>query len=295
MQRAGLFFLTILVHLVGWLPFWLLYFLSDGLAFLFTHFIRYRYGVIRTNLEKSFPEKIAAEIASLRREYYHHLCDILLESIKGLTLSDTELQRRFVCRNPEIFDAVFEKKQSAIVLASHFGNWEWGVLSLPLAVRHRVVGIYKPLSNPLVNDYLSRLRKKWGLHLASMAGAGRTVVKYRSHPCLFVLIADQTPSYVKHAHWLPFLHQDTPFLHGADKLARQTGYPVFMVDIHRKKRGFYEIEFTEICTHPEKTKEGDITALYAERLEQLIRQNPPSWLWSHRRWKRKRPVQKMEE
>jgi len=289
MQRAALFILTILVRLVGLFPFRLLYFLSDGLSFLFIHILPYRHKVVKANLEKSFPEKTAAEITSFLRKYYRHLCDILLESIKGLTLSAEELQRRFAYQNPEIFDALFENKQSAIVLGSHFGNWEWGVLSLPLAVRHKVVGIYKPLSNPLAGDYLNGLRKKWGLHLASMASAGREVVKYRDQPCLFVLIADQTPASVKHAHWLPFFHQDTPFLQGADKLAHQTGYPVFMVDVLRLRRGFYEVKFTEISAHPQKTKVGDITALYAERLEKLIRQNPSQWLWSHRRWKRKRP------
>ncbi|MFQ5448161.1 MAG: lysophospholipid acyltransferase family protein [Saprospiraceae bacterium] len=289
MQRTELLLITILVHLIGLLPFRMLYFLSDFLALFFIHFIHYRRKTIRTNLRNSFPEKTAAEIDALECEYYHHLCDILLESIKGLTMPAAELQRRFALRNPEIFHPLFEKNESAIVLASHFGNWEWGVLSLPLGVRHRVVGIYKPLSNPYINDYLNRRRKKWGLHLTSMTGTGRTVVKYRSHPSLFVLIADQTPSDVKHAHWLPFLHQDTPFHHGADKLARQTGYPVFMVDIRRRRRGFYDVEFTELCRQPAQTKDGDITALYAEKLEHLIRENPSQWLWSHRRWKRKRP------
>ncbi len=291
MQRAELVFIKILVHLLGLLPFRVLYFLSDMLAFMFIHAIHYRQKVIRMNLRNSFPEKTTSEIRHLEHEYYHHLCDILLEAIKGLTLPAAELQRRYSFRNPEIFQPLFEKNESAIVLASHFGNWEWGVLSLPLAVIHRVVGIYKPLSNPYVNDFLNHRRKQWGLHMTSMAGTGRTIVKYREHPSLFVLIADQIPTDVKHAHWLPLLHQDTPFHHGADKLSRKTGYPVYLVDIQLKRRGFYEVKFTELCSHPAQTKEGEITAIYAEKLEKFIRENPSQWLWSHRRWKRKRPAE----
>jgi KDO2-lipid IV(A) lauroyltransferase len=262
--------------------------LSGGLQFIFQHVIKYRQEIIENNLQNAFPEKQQAEIDQLKHDFYRHFCDLLLESIKGLTLSKQELQRRFVYTNPEIFSPLFEKKQSAILLGSHYGNWEWGVLSFPLAVQHKVTGIYKPLKNRPVDAWVNQQRKRWGLHLVSMNQAGRAVVEIRQQPSIFVLIADQTPSDIKNAHWLPFLHQDTPFLQGADKLARQTDYPVFIFDIQRVKRGFYEVTFTELCQHPSRKQAGEITELFARHLEATILDNPANWLWSHRRWKRKR-------
>ena len=273
----------------SFLPFKLLYLLSDGLRFVFIFLVKYRYRVIKTNFKNAFPEKQPSEIQLLTHRFYQHFCDLLLESVKGLSLPRPELQRRFVYKNPEIFTPLFEKKQSAILLGSHYGNWEWGVLSFPLAVQHKVIGIYKPVKNPRLDAWLNRRRKRWGLHLASMQQAGRAVIENRLQPCIFVLIADQTPSDVKSAHWLPFLNQDTPFLHGPDKLARQTGYPVFMFEIQRVKRGFYEVTFKEVCKNPKMATESEITTAFARQLEATIRRNPPDWLWSHRRWKRKRP------
>ncbi|MEK7256547.1 MAG: lysophospholipid acyltransferase family protein [Bacteroidota bacterium] len=288
MQRLSLIFLEFLAALFAVVPFRLLYFFSDGLAWLFLHIIKYRSKILQQNLRKAFPEKSPAEIAALQRQFYRHFSDVLLESIKGLTLQRDELQRRFRYRNPGIFDDLLAQGKSAILLGSHVGNWEWGSLSLPLAVEHQVVGIYKPLKNPVADAWLNRRRMRWGLQLASMAQAGRAVIEGRNKPCIFVLIADQTPVDVKNAHWLTFLNQDTPFLHGADKLARQTGYPVFFVEIQRVARGFYEVSFSELCREPGKTEEGTVTKLFAERLEKHIQREPANWLWSHRRWKRAR-------
>lgn len=289
MQSASLFLVKLLVRLFALLPFPVLYFFSDVFFLFLFHVLRYRRRAVQLNLSKSFPEKSKPEIAKLTRRYYHYLCDLVLESVKGLTLPRQELQRRFHFRNPEIFSELYQKKRSALLLGSHFGNWEWGTLSFPLAVQHTVVGIYKPLKNKKLDSYLQILRKQWGLHLASMAKAGRAVIKYRDRPSIFVLIADQTPVDVANAHWLDFLNQDTPFLHGAAKLAQRTGYPVFYFEIQCVKRGFYEVDFHKICEAGENLKPVEITARFASMLETAIEKNPPFWLWSHRRWKRKRP------
>ena len=285
MQSANLLLVKILVKLFALLPFRLLYVVSDFFFFLLFYVVKYRRQIVATNLSNSFPEKTPPETKAISKQYYHHLCDLLVETIKGLSLPEAELRRRFVFLNPEIFP----KGKSAILLGSHFGNWEWGTLSIPLNVEHTVLGIYKPLKNKLLDKYFSHLRKQWGLHLAPMSKAGRAVVEYRDKPTIFVLIADQTPVDVKNAHWLDFLHQDPPFLHGADKLARRTGLPVFYVEINKIKRGFYEVTTSQICEAEENLAEGEITRRYAAALETSIHKQPAFWLWSHRRWKRKRP------
>ncbi len=250
------------------------------------HLACYRKKIILQNLRNAFPEKIDAEISRLASAYYRHLADLVLESLKGLTLKKTQLQERYVYRNPEIFSPLFEKGESAILLGSHIGNWEWGVLSFPLSVRHTVFGVYKPLKNSYLDNYLNSHRKQWGLYLASMSQAGRAVTQQKGKPTIFVLIADQTPSDIKNAHWVNFLNQETPFLNGMDKLARQTGYPVFYFEIKRVGRGRYEVFFSPLCEAKETFTEGEITRRFAAALEHTIQENPANWLWSHRRWKR---------
>ena len=81
---------------------------------------------------------------------------------------------------------------------------------------------------------------------------------------------------------------DTICIIGPEKLARQFNYPVFYVQIKRIKRGYYEVEFLELEANPKVTQEGEITTKFMKMLKQQIIEKPHEWLWSHRRWKKKR-------
>ena len=65
--------------------------------------------------------------------------------------------------------------------------------------------------------------------------------------------------------------------------------PVVYVRLRQLKRGFYEIEFSDVCSDPASTRQGEITEQVTQLLEADIRKVPFLWLWSHKRWKHKRP------
>ncbi|MCB0644188.1 MAG: hypothetical protein KDC44_21240, partial [Phaeodactylibacter sp.] len=67
------------VLLLAHLPFWLLYRISDGLAFLLARVIRYRRKVVLENLRQSFPERPEQEIRRIAGAFYRHLSDLLVE------------------------------------------------------------------------------------------------------------------------------------------------------------------------------------------------------------------------
>lgn len=290
-DKIVLWSLIFVVKGLGITPFRLLYRYSDLLFYLLYYVFRYRRKVVHSNLTHAFPNKNAGDITQIAKRFYRNFCDILLESIKGLTMSEEALRRRYVFTNPEIFDELYRNDGSALLLAAHFNNWEWGVLSFSLWARHTVMGIYKPLNNKAIDAYLHAKRRRWGLHLSSMSQTGRAVIRYRGKPTLFVFIADQTPSDLSNTHWVTFLNRETAFLHGVDKLARETGYPVYYIDIQRKRRGYYKVSFSEFHLNPTGLSEGSITKMYAARLEEVIRKYPENWLWSHRRWKHRKSAQ----
>ena len=233
MNRLTFFLLRSTSFLFSLLSFQMVYGVSNVVCLFLSRIVRYRRKIVLGNLVKSFPEKSPNEIDCIANAYYRHLCDLIVESIKGLTITKPRLHERFVYKNPNIFDPFYDKNKSIILLGSHFGNWEWGSLSFPLAVRHKVIGIYKPINNKVVENYLNACRKRWGLHLVNMKNAGRAILQHKGQPIMLVLIADQSPANIKHAQWVNFLHQDTPFLHGAEKIARQTGFPVFHYKIKK--------------------------------------------------------------
>jgi len=244
-----------------------------------------------SNLRNSFPEKEESDILRLSRSYYRNLCDITLETIKGFSLSESEIRRRFSLQNLDILIPHFEQGQSILVLGSHLTNWEWGSLAIAPQIHVPVFGIYKKLANETVEAYLNKKRSQFGLRLVPMENTARTLVRHRDTPSLYCLIADQTPSNRKKAHWTTFLHQETAFLRGADQLARMSGFPVYYYDTRRVRRGFYEVTFSPLVLDPKEREEGEITLAYIRKLESIIREEPADWLWSHRRWKFHRPAE----
>ncbi len=276
-------------------PFPALYVLSDLLYILLFKVLKYRVKIITDNLRRSFPEKPEKEILQLVKGFYRNFSDILMETFKGLGISQKTILKRYQFINADLLDRDFDQDQPIIILASHHTNWEWAVLSVNLWLKHQVVGIYKPLKNKKVNAFFNEHRQKWDLELVSMSKTARAFVKKRDIPAAYVFIADQTPSDIKNAHWVNFLHQETAFHHGMDKIARRTNYPVYLADIKRVKRGFYEVTFSLLCKEPAKVEEAGITKLYAKALEKIIEKDPANWLWSHRRWKRKRENKEIRE
>ena len=76
---------------------------------------------------------------------------------------------------------------------------------------------------------------------------------------------------------------------GPEKLAKKFNYPVVYVGIIKLKRSFYQMEATLITDTPNELADGVITELHTKVLEKNILQQPHIWLWTHRRWKHKKP------
>lgn len=287
MAYLSYIFFRILVFIFQLIPFWLLYRISDGLRWVIGSVFKYRRGLIEQNLRLCFPEKNDAEIQKLIRGVYANFCDILLEGIKGMGMDEYDIAPRFKVVNPDVMNAYFEQGQDVILCASHYANWEWGI-SLGTQFRHYVKVTYKPIKNQYINHYVERSRAFDNLSTVPMKKTYDYLQSPAIKPRCLILIADQSPSSLRKAHWHTFLNRDTAFLSGIDTIGRQFDMSLIYADVQRIKRGYYEIELSLLHDTPAQTQVSDITQLYAKKLETIIRKKPENWLWTHNRWKRKR-------
>lgn len=287
MQQLAYFLLRAVSLLFQVLPYRAMYLLSDGLTFLLYRVVGYRRKVITNNLERAFPEKTAPEIQAITRTFYRNLTDILLETLKSFTMPIAEATRRCTPVNPELVNQYLDRNQPVILVGSHLGNWEYGGLSLPPSFHGATITAFKPLSNKRMERYLNWARSRSGMEMMGMEETFRVMRKRSGEAAVFILLADQSPSSRKSAHWVSFFGQQTASLPGADVLGRKFGYPVLYYRTVQVRRGFYEIAFEEICANPATMKDTEITQEFARLLEADIRRHPAQWLWSHRRWKMK--------
>lgn len=290
MKRAGYYLFVALSYTITLLPMWALHLLSDLLWPLLYHVVRYRRRVVETNLRNAFPEKGPEEREKIARRFYRHLTDMIVETLKAMHMNSEQIRKRFFVPDTSITDRFFSEGRDVVALASHYNNWEW-YSSLQLSAKHTVITIYKPLKNKDFDRFLRKIRERFGMHTTPMNHIVRDLVKYRSEKILTLsgFIGDQTPPPDDNACWTTFLNQDTGFYRGAEKIAVKYDMPVIMMNIVKRKRGFYELEYSIISEHPRDEEPNAVICRYASMLEEIIREKPEYWLWSHRRWKHKRP------
>ena len=203
-------------------------------------------------------------------------------------MSKKALLKRYKVLNPQIITPYFEQNRSVIAVASHYTNWEWGVLCLSLQFKHKSVGLYKPLSNKYIDNYMVKSRAAWGMNLVSIHETSKNFEQDSSEPSIYYMIADQSPGNVERAYWVDFLNQDTACLHGPENYAKKYNLPVIYGHVNRVKRGFYEVNISLITENPQETEDSEITKAFMKILESNILLKPENWLWSHKRWKKKR-------
>lgn len=278
-----------IIYAISRLPFAVLYMLSDCIFFLLYYVFRYRREIVSFNLKKAFPDKPEAAIKLISRNFYRHLSDIIVETIKALSIQPEELIRRVQILNPYALTGYLLKGQPVIVMASHQANWEWLQLVHAAKLDFAVDAVYKPLHNNFSEKLMLAIRTRFGSYPLPMFKLPREIVSRKEIIRIIAMVADQTPA-PEQAIWLDFLHQDTPFFTGAAKIARRTGYPVLYAGMRRVKRGFYEVYFVPL-SQPEDAaiSNEQMIKAYACEVEKSIRDKPSEWLWSHKRWKHKRP------
>lgn len=282
--------LSHLYPLLGKLPLCILYALAYPIYFIGYYLVEKRRDVIMSNLKNSFPEKSDEEINALAKLTFKRLVFVIIEAIKSKTLSEEQIRQRVTFKNPELIEQFADKNQSVILLAAHHCNWEWLLPACSLQLPFPIDAVYKPLHDKVVDDYMKASRSRFGARPIPNQNALVEIMQRRKELRGFAMVADQSPMRKEEKYWTTFLNQDSSFAVGAQKIAQLTKYPVIFVGMKRLKRGHYEAYFELLGEAPYQKEGYDITEKYARALERMILDNPEDWMWSNRKWKRKRGV-----
>jgi KDO2-lipid IV(A) lauroyltransferase len=281
-------------RLLGALPLPVVYRLSDALHFVVFRVFRYRYQVIRRNLSNSFPEKSAAERERIAVANERYFCDLFLETFKLLNWSVADLSRHVTHEGFELHGPALAEKKNLVFILGHMGNWEWYGAKYGAISPFQIFTIYHPLSSPGFDELLYGMRRRWRTRLIRMKGATRKIRRLVERdledrrPFVIGFIGDQSPR-PEAAYWTRFLNQDTAVFRGVERTAREYDFPVVYASVRRPARGKYHVRLELLTDRPRELPEGEILERFIRRLESDIREQPEIWLWTHKRWKVKKP------
>ena len=120
MNQIIFYILYPLLWALSKLPFRVLYGISTACYYLLYYIFGYRKKVIVANLKMTFPERSYKDQKRITKQFYRHMCDLIVESLKSLTISEQELRRRFVYENLEYCHELYQKNRSVIIMCGHY-------------------------------------------------------------------------------------------------------------------------------------------------------------------------------
>lgn len=287
MQFIGYIFFLLAVGLFKLIPFRVVYGISDFFAFLLLRVFKYRKDVILKNLHWAFPEFDESAINDLLPDIYRNFTDIVVESIKASSTSLENINKRYKVIASQEFEEQNQKAENIVVFASHYGNWEWGTMTLQMQTPYQVIGLIKPLANKFIHRFIEKSRSKAGTGLVSIYESKKAITAEYDLPTSIVYIADQNPSNKEKAHSITFFEKDAKALHGGAEFAYE--HPersAWYYAIERVKRGYYEVHPVKLIDNSHDIKDpSEITQLYFNAVEAQIKNRPSDWVWTHKRWK----------
>jgi len=280
----------ILIYPILWfvsiLPFRLLYAVSDLLYILMYHIFRYRKQTVQDNLRLVFPEKSDLEIKTITKKFFHHFCDMILESIKSMNISLKSMKARYTFKNLDIIKGFEKQNKSIVLMCAHYGSWEW-IFILQTYTSHRGYGIYKRLQNKYFDRLIKSIRARYNSYLITTKETFKVLEEAKKNGILSMngFASDQSPKKNKAYHWNEFMGIKVPVHTGAEMLAKKLDMPIVFFAVERKKRGYYEATFQTLAENPTDFKDYEITDKFLKLVEKQIHEAPEYYLWTHKRWK----------
>ncbi len=262
--------------------------MADVIFLVTFHLVAYRKRVVLRNLANAFPEKSETERGEIAREFYRRFSEYIVETLKAITITREELLSRVQYLNVADVQPHADKNQSIIVIASHQFNWEWALLAGCLELPFPVDAVYQRLRNSAFDKLMFETRGKFNGQPIEKSKVLRTILKSKDRLRALGIVADQSPRKSSPKYWTNFMSQETAFFLGPEQIARAAAYPAYFFKVKRLRRGYYTVELTYLADPPYEKGSHKLLENYARATEQLVREDPPGYLWSHKRWKLKR-------
>jgi KDO2-lipid IV(A) lauroyltransferase len=279
-----------MIKLLSRLPWAALYAFAGLLYFLAYYVVRHRRHVILEQLERVYPEASAAQREVIHKQFLRNFCDVLIEVLKSVSMSEADMCRRMRVANVEVARQYLDAGQSIMFVTSHLGNWEWLLHGVTLQLGYPVDTAYKPLHDAWAERLMLWVRSRFGARLVPAKDLLADFLRRRAITRALAMNADQAPVSTDQRYWTKFLGQDTAFYMGAEQIARATRLPIMYARVRRVRRSYYEVELRPLWDGREVTPANEMTERYARACEADVLASPADWLWSYRRWRLKKPL-----
>ena len=286
MQLLAFLLIYPILWCISILPFPIFYKLSDFVCFFVYRIFGYRKKTVRENLALTLPHLSDKERLDVEKKFYSHMCDLFMEMIKTMTISEKEINRRFVVTNIELLSEYEAKGKSVVLMCAHYGSWEW-LINIAKKINFRSIAVYKRIGNKYFDKLIRDIRSRLD---AELVETKKTVelMEYnaaRGVKAFYGFASDQSPQLERARYWDNFMGYEVPVYTGAEMLAKRLDMNMVFVKVTKIKRGFYEATIMPLAENVREIPDYEITSMFLREVEKQILKAPEYYFWTHKRWK----------
>ena len=238
------------------------------------------------NLALALPERGPADHKRIAADHWENLGRTFSEAfhIDRIAADPT----RVVLRPNEALSRRLAEPGGIVMASMHSANWE--LMPCPFRRSRALAGLYKPNTNPLINEFLLRNRRP--LFEGGLFGPGHQtaaqVMRWVRNGNGVGMLSDHHEGAGVKVVFFGHKAKASPF---PALIARRLKTPLFAARVIRFAHCRFEIEAVEVPVPVTADREADIaeaTQALHRQLESWIRERPGEWLWQQRRWRGRR-------
>ena len=237
------------------------------------------------NLKIAFPELSQKELEILNRKHFVSMGQGLVEAALGWWGSDKKIRKLAHSEGLEHIDKAL-KDGPVILIGAHFFSLEVGARIM--AQHMPIHALYRPHQNELI-EYLVAIKRDSQYGKAIPKTRMRDMIKSIKSGFPVWYATDQNYR-AKSSILVPFFGIDAPTNPGTSRLAKMTGAKVIpsitvrLLDDKDGRKGYLIRSLPPLEDFPSDDALKDTSRLN-QILEELIREFPEQYLWTHKRYK----------
>ncbi len=245
--------------------------------------------ILHSGIKTTLPEAQA-----LAKANFLHMLKVFIEVVKFDQIITPENVHEYCRLDPEITPETRElldigKEGVQTILATgHIGNWELAGNIYTILTGQTMCSIMRPLANKKIGEYFYNKRMGNRHYTVSKEKGIRPLLTALNKGETVAIVSDQHASHSEGVEVTFFGHPARAHMTPA-LLHLKTKKPILScIAVREDDNLHYKLTSTPpIRYQATGNKEHDvreITQLYTNSLEELIRKYPDQWLWAHRRW-----------
>ena len=282
--------LRFLIFILSLMPEKALIKFGEFMGLALTKIMPNRYKRSVKDIQKAFPEKSETECKQIARESWANIGRIITEFAKATRFSKENILKRFRFVNCEKFFKDNAEGKGVILMLGHFANWETLGYAMGIKAKKMTFVAY-PQNNKYVNDYIAKLRGKFGSTMISSYNPFFASFRALKRGAVVAILADQSVGASK--LYMDFLNRPAEISPMPAVLSLKTGLPVYHVSVYREGKQII-VKSSEPVYPPQVEYSTQVLYDYSKvlkkGLEDDIINHPADWLWAHNRWKREAEV-----